>query len=101
MRATSLNEKKTEQALRTTERLASVGRMAATVAHEINNPLEAVTNLVYLAKGSAVSKDVQEYLNAIEERTEPYISYNKADSWLLSRINCSKCGESRERCWTH
>jgi signal transduction histidine kinase len=60
-------QKKTEQALRTTERLASVGRMAATVAHEINNPLEAVTNLVYLAKGSAALKDVQEYLNAIEE----------------------------------
>ena len=59
--------KKTEQALRTTEKLASVGRMAATVAHEINNPLEAVTNLVYLAKGSAASNDVQEYLNAIED----------------------------------
>jgi signal transduction histidine kinase len=60
-------QKKTEQALRTTERLASVGRMAATVAHEINNPLEAVTNLVYLAKGSAALSDVQEFLNAIEE----------------------------------
>jgi two-component system CheB/CheR fusion protein len=59
-------EKKTEQALQTTERLVSVGRMAATVAHEINNPLEAVTNLVYLAKGSAVRKDVREYLDAIE-----------------------------------
>ena len=48
--------KKTEQALRMTERLASVGRMAATVAHEINNPLEAVTNLVYLAKGVAAAR---------------------------------------------
>jgi PAS domain S-box-containing protein len=42
--------KKIEQSLRTTEKLAATGRMAATVAHEINNPLEAVTNLVYLAK---------------------------------------------------
>jgi PAS domain S-box-containing protein len=63
-------EKKTEQALQTTERLVSVGRMAATVAHEINNPLEAVTNLVYLAKGAALRKDVREYLDAIEEELD-------------------------------
>jgi len=43
-------QKKVEKALHTTERLATVGRMAATIAHEINNPLEAVTNLVYLAQ---------------------------------------------------
>ncbi|HEX4606286.1 MAG TPA: PAS domain S-box protein, partial [Candidatus Angelobacter sp.] len=42
--------KKIEHALLTTEKLAATGRLAATVAHEINNPLEAVTNLVYLAK---------------------------------------------------
>jgi PAS domain S-box-containing protein len=60
-------QKKTEQALRMTERLASVGRMAATVAHEINNPLEAVTNLVFLAKGCAARNDVREYLNTIDE----------------------------------
>jgi PAS domain S-box-containing protein len=46
-------QKKLEAALRTTERLASVGRLAATVAHEINNPLEAVTNLIYLARQDA------------------------------------------------
>jgi PAS domain S-box-containing protein len=63
-------EKKTEHALRTTERLASVGRMAATVAHEINNPLEAVTNLVYLAKSCAVREDLQKYLDTIEEELD-------------------------------
>jgi PAS domain S-box-containing protein len=47
---------KIERALQTTEKLAAAGRMAATVAHEINNPLEAVTNLVYLAK-----RDLQNY----------------------------------------
>ena len=41
--------KMTEEALLTSEKLASVGRMAATIAHEINNPLEAVVNLIYLA----------------------------------------------------
>jgi PAS domain S-box-containing protein len=48
---------KIERALRTTEKLAAAGRMAATVAHEINNPLEAVTNLVYLAKRDLSKND--------------------------------------------
>ncbi len=60
-------QKKVENALRTTERLASVGRLAATVAHEINNPLEAVTNLIYLAKNAAVREDVRQYLTSAEE----------------------------------
>jgi PAS domain S-box-containing protein len=60
-------QKKTENALRTTERLASVGRLAATVAHEINNPLEAVTNLIYLAKNADVREDVQKYLTSAQE----------------------------------
>jgi signal transduction histidine kinase len=41
--------KRAEQALIRSEKLASVGRMAATVAHEINNPLEAVANCIYIA----------------------------------------------------
>jgi PAS domain S-box-containing protein len=59
--------KKTERALRMSERLASVGRLAATIAHEINNPLEAVTNLVYLAKERSGGEDVRDFLGAAEE----------------------------------
>jgi PAS domain S-box-containing protein len=56
--------KKIELALRTTEKLAAAGRLAATVAHEINNPLEAVTNLVYLARRDLPeAKKVGEYLD--------------------------------------
>ncbi len=39
-----------EEALRRAEKLAATGRLAATIAHEINNPLEAVTNLLYLLR---------------------------------------------------
>ncbi len=47
---TDIHERKTtENLLRRTEKLAAAGRLAATVAHEINNPLEAVSNLLYLA----------------------------------------------------
>jgi PAS domain S-box-containing protein len=55
--------KKIDRALRVTEKLAAAGRLAATVAHEINNPLEAVTNLVYLAKMDVHNTErVTEYL---------------------------------------
>ncbi|HZD45232.1 MAG TPA: PAS domain-containing protein, partial [Acidobacteriaceae bacterium] len=40
-------QKKAEQALIQSEKLAAVGRLASSIAHEINNPLEAVTNLLY------------------------------------------------------
>jgi PAS domain S-box-containing protein len=41
--------RQTEEALRKSEQLAAAGRLAASIAHEINNPLEAVTNLLFLA----------------------------------------------------
>lgn len=44
---------KAEQALRQNEKLAAVGRLAASIAHEINNPLESVTNLLYLLRHDA------------------------------------------------
>jgi PAS domain S-box-containing protein len=60
--------KKAEQTLLVTERLAAVGRLAATVAHEINNPLEAVTNLIYLAKISPNPDEVRGFLTTAEEQ---------------------------------
>ena len=42
--------RKTEEALKKSEQLAAAGRLAASIAHEINNPLEAVTNLLFLAR---------------------------------------------------
>jgi PAS domain S-box-containing protein len=42
--------KRSEDALRRTEKLAAVGRLSSSIAHEINNPLEAITNLLYLLR---------------------------------------------------
>jgi PAS domain S-box-containing protein len=44
------SRKRLEQALLQAEKIAATGRMAATIAHEINNPLEAVMNLLYLLR---------------------------------------------------
>jgi two-component system, NtrC family, sensor kinase len=56
--AETTKQKLAEQALLVSERLAATGRMAHTIAHEINNPLEAITNLVYLLQGSLEKPEV-------------------------------------------
>ena len=56
--------KQADEALIRSEKLASAGRLAATIAHEINNPLEAVTNLLYLAKGDPAN--AASYIEAAE-----------------------------------
>lgn len=49
--ARDITEKKgAEEALRKSEKLALAGRMATTIAHEINNPLEAIGNILYLLR---------------------------------------------------
>ena len=58
--------KRAELLLMQSEKLNVVGRLASSIAHEINNPLEAVTNLVYLARQTAVSQEVKTYLDSAE-----------------------------------
>lgn len=58
---------KAEQSLIESEKLAAVGRLASSIAHEINNPLEAVTNLLYLATTSEeLSPLIRGYLESAE-----------------------------------
>ncbi len=68
------DRKRSEEALRKTEKLAATGRLAASIAHEINNPLEAITNLLYL-------------LSNHSELTEPARSYVEMAEHELRRIS--------------
>jgi PAS domain S-box-containing protein len=59
-------QKKVEAILIRNEKLAAVGRLAASIAHEINNPLESVTNLLYLARGEHDVTAMHGYLDTAE-----------------------------------
>jgi signal transduction histidine kinase len=59
-------QKRAEQVLVQSEKLNAVGRLASSIAHEINNPLEAVTNLLYLAQMTAQNPDTKLYLGSAE-----------------------------------
>jgi signal transduction histidine kinase len=55
-----------EEALRRSEKLAAAGRLAASIAHEINNPLEAISNAIYLAR-SCPPEEIPLYLKVADE----------------------------------
>jgi PAS domain S-box-containing protein len=54
--------RKTEEALRRNEKLITAGRLAAALAHEVNNPLEAVVNLLYLLKAEPMGEQARQYV---------------------------------------
>ncbi len=61
----------TEAKLRQTEKLAATGKLAASVAHEINNPLEAITNLLYLVgQDGTLSSEARTYVALAEEELQ-------------------------------
>jgi PAS domain S-box-containing protein len=63
--------KKVERLAIESEKIATTGRMAAAIAHEINNPLASVLNLIFLARQDGVSKEqVQDYLGTAESELE-------------------------------
>jgi len=56
-----------QEALLRSEKLAVTGRLAASIAHEINNPLEAITNLLYLMRGDVSAEERQRLLAEAEQ----------------------------------
>ncbi len=64
-------ERQSQELLRKSEKLSAAARLSATVAHEINNPLEAVCNLIYLAKSAPdTTAEVVEQLTMAEHELE-------------------------------
>jgi PAS domain S-box-containing protein len=59
--------KRAEQILEQQEQMAAIGRLTSSIVHEINNPLEAILNLVYLAQSSADLKQAIPYLRDAEQ----------------------------------
>jgi signal transduction histidine kinase len=87
-------QKRAEDALRRNEKLATAGRLAATIAHEINNPLEAVGNLLYLARHDATQSN--EYLIRAERELQRVASLAQQtlgfvrDTTSVSPLNVSE-----------
>ena len=73
-----------EIALRRADKLALVGRLSSSIAHEINNPLESVTNLLYLLAGAQLEPVEKEYvalaqheLARVSEITAQTLAFNR------------------------
>ncbi len=65
-----LERRRVEQQLFESEKLAAVGRLAASIAHEVNNPLEAIKNALYLMQAGAVGDKNTRFLEIARKETE-------------------------------
>jgi two-component system, sporulation sensor kinase E len=63
-------QKRSAETLIRTEKLAAAGRLAASIAHEINNPLEAVTNLLYLLLATPLNPEQRRYATILQSELD-------------------------------
>ncbi|MHB1938802.1 MAG: hybrid sensor histidine kinase/response regulator [Acidobacteriaceae bacterium] len=75
-----------EDALRRTERLAAMGRVAGIIAHEINNPLESITNTFYLLR----------HHPSLDEEARHYAKLGEEELLRVSHITRQTLGFYRE-----
>lgn len=106
-----------QEALRKSEKLAVAGRLAASIAHEINNPLESVTNLLYLlrdadpARRESYLRQAESELARVAEITKQTLRFYREPSrpvpidivdviesvLLLYKARIASCGISVEK----
>jgi PAS domain S-box-containing protein len=95
--------KRAEDALRRTEKLAAAGRLAASIAHEINNPLEAVTNLLYLLRQSpSLDQEASGYADLAQQeisRVAEMTQQTLRPRWPISRISSILSSLSMRAVW--
>jgi signal transduction histidine kinase len=60
-------ERLTQEALLANEKLAVAGRLAATIAHEIHNPLDSVSNLLYLMRAGVSEEEATHFMDLAEQ----------------------------------
>ena len=65
-----LERRRVEQQLFESEKLAAVGRLAASIAHEVNNPLEAIKNALYLMQSGSKDEQTHRFLEIARKETE-------------------------------
>ncbi len=93
-------QKRAEEALRRTEKLAAAGRLAASIAHEINNPLEAVMNLLFLIRQDRLSPTTARFaelasqeISRVSEITQQTLRFYRQTT-LPARTNVREILES-------
>ena len=88
--------KQTEAALFESERIAAMGRMAASIAHEVNNPLEAILNISYLlSKHPSLDEEARAYTHLLLNEVTPHQRNHPADPLLLSRVHRHRTNRRR------
>jgi len=86
-----------ERQLFHSEKLASIGILAAGVAHEVGNPLSAISGYTQILQGGASADEAREYLEAIEEQTarikriiEDLLNYSRPGTGHRSDIDLTE-----------
>ena len=78
--------KQAERALRNSEKLAATGRLAAIIAHEINNPLESITNIMYLLQQDS----------SLDEKGKKYVAMAQEELQRMAHITRETLGFYRD-----